>query len=107
MGLAGGEYAIRHRVAWIVLDREAQLRHGLIEAPSEEMRCAYLKERRADAGAGAEAQRGFEMLDRDVGLARKQSQGAADVPAAREIRVEREGAVSQRHHGTDILAEIS
>ena len=34
------------------------------------MRDAYYNERRADAGAGTEAQRGFDMLDRDVGLAR-------------------------------------
>lgn len=31
---------------------------------------------------------------------------AADVPAAGEIRVERQGAVDQRHHRTDILAKI-
>ena len=70
MRVAGGEIAIRLRVAWILLDREEQLRHCLIEAPAEEMRGAYYEERRADAGAGTEAQRGFDMLDRDVGLAR-------------------------------------
>jgi hypothetical protein len=46
-------------VAWILLDREEQLRYCLIEPPSEEMRGAYISERRADAGARAEAQRGF------------------------------------------------
>ena len=70
MGIAGGEPAVWRWAAWILLDREEQLRHDLIEAPTDEMRCAYLKKRRADAGAGTEAQRGFDMLDRKVGLAR-------------------------------------
>ena len=70
------------------------------------MRGAYCKERHADAGAGTEAQRGIEMLDRDVGLARPNPEHAADVPAARKIRVEHERAVHQRYHGADIFAEI-
>ena len=28
------------------------------------------------------------------------------MPAAREVRVERQGAIDQRHHGADVLAEI-
>ena len=67
---------------------------------------AYYSERRADAGARAEAQRGLEMFDRDVRLARPTSEGATDVPAAGLVRVEREGSIDQRHHGTDVLAEI-
>src|SRR5215472_18310058 len=70
------------------------------------MRSAYQRKRRADASAGTEPQRGLEMLDRDVGLARPIPEGAADVPAARIIRIERQGTVDQRRHGTDILAEI-
>src|ERR1700746_1087139 len=70
------------------------------------MRDTYYKGRRADAGAGAEAQRGPYMLDRDVGLPRPIPEGAADVPVAREIRVERERAIDQRHHRADILAEM-
>jgi hypothetical protein len=34
-----------------------------------EMRVAYYKERRTDAGAGAEAQRTFGMFDRSIGVA--------------------------------------
>ena len=64
MGVAGDKAAIRQREACILLDREEQLRHGLTEAPAGEMRGAYYKERRADADAGTEAQRGFGMLDR-------------------------------------------
>jgi len=106
MGVAGGKAAIRQREACILLDREEQLRHGLTEAPAGEMRGAYYKERRADADAGTEAQRGFGMLDRDAGLARPQPQCAADKPAAREIRVECQRTIGQRHHGADVLAEI-
>ena len=70
------------------------------------MRGAYYKKRREDAGAGTEAQRSFDMPDRDVRLSRPHSENGADVPAAREIRVEREGTVNQRHHRADVLAEI-
>ena len=37
MGVAGGENAMRMRVAWILLDPEKQIWHRLIEAPSQEM----------------------------------------------------------------------
>ncbi|HEY2541220.1 MAG TPA: hypothetical protein VGI28_17250 [Stellaceae bacterium] len=69
------------------------------------MREAYLKERRADAGARTEPQRGFEMLDRNVLLARVTPQDAAHEPAAREVRVKRQRAVTQRDHRADVLAE--
>ena len=45
------------------------------------------------------------MPDRDVGLARLHPQDAADVPAAREIRIQRKGTIDQRHHRIDVLAE--
>src|SRR3954447_3486558 len=70
------------------------------------MRFSHCKERRADSGAGTEAKRGFYMLDRDVGLTGHQPEDAADVPAAGVVRVERQGAVNQRHHGADVLAEM-
>ena len=40
MRVAGGEKAIGYREARIVLDREEQLRHRLVEAPAEEVRGA-------------------------------------------------------------------
>jgi len=70
MGVAGGESAIGLRKARVVLDCEQQLWDGVIESPSEEVRPAYQGERLADPGARAEAQRCFEMLDRNVELAR-------------------------------------
>ena len=51
------------------------------------MRAADYNELRAEPGAGTEAQRGLEMLDRDVGLARPLPEGAAYVPAARVVRI--------------------
>jgi hypothetical protein len=71
MGVAGGEKTIRRWEAWILLNREEQLRHRLIEAPAEEMRGAYLMERRADPGARTETPRGLEVLDSGVGLGGK------------------------------------
>jgi hypothetical protein len=71
MGIAGGEIAIRRREARILLHREEQFRHGLIEPPSQEMRLAYQRKRRANAGARTETQRGLGTLDREVGLARE------------------------------------
>src|SRR5262249_47960997 len=73
----------------------------------EEIRRAYHAKRRADPGAGTEAQRGFAMLDRYVQLARAPSEKSAIMPAARGIRVERQGTVDQRHHRADVRAEIA
>src|SRR5215471_13766941 len=60
----------------------------------------------ADAVAGTEAQRGFDVLDRDVGVARPYPELTADEPAAREVRVERQRTIDQRQHGADVLSEI-
>jgi|HubBroStandDraft_6_1064221.scaffolds.fasta_scaffold33304_5 hypothetical protein len=106
MGIAGGEIAVRRREARIVLDRQEQFRHGLLEPPSQEMRLAYQRKRSADAGARAEPQRGFGMLDREVGVARKKPENAADMPTPCKIRVQRKGTIDQRNHCADILAEI-
>src|SRR5260370_23257010 len=57
--------------------------------------------------ARAEAQRGLEMLDREIGLAGPDPEKAAHIPAAGEARVERERTVDQPHHGADVLAELS
>ena len=46
------------------------------------------------------------MLDRDVGLARKRLRMPLMMPAAREIRVERQRTIDQRYHRADVLAEI-
>lgn len=90
------EITIRPWKVRIVLHREKEFCHGLIEPPSEEMREADLKERRANSFAGTEAQRNFDMLDRNVGLACPIPEDTADVPPAREARVERQGTIVNR-----------
>jgi len=94
-----GQIAIRHRVTWILLDCEEQFWHRLIESASQEMRLPDYGQRRANPGVRAQSQRVLDMLNRNVGLARLQSEDPADVPTARETGVEREGAVDQRHLG--------
>src|SRR5262249_208208 len=105
--ITGREIAIRYRKARILLDREKKFRHSLIKSPSQEVRLAYYRKRRADAGARAQPQRPLDIRDRHVTLAPLQSQHATDVPTPREIRVENEGAVNQRDHGVAVLAEIA
>ena len=58
-----------------------------------------------DAFAWAETQRALSVLDRGFELSRRTPQGAADVPTAREARVERECTIDQRHHRADVLSE--
>jgi hypothetical protein len=44
MGVAGGEKTIRLRAAWVLLDREEQPRHGLIEASAVQVCGTYCDE---------------------------------------------------------------
>src|SRR6516162_13519 len=104
MGVAGGEKAIWHREAGILLDSEAQFLHCLIEAPHEKMPRAYDEQRRvADSDSRTESESRFS--NRNIRLACPTSEDAAKVPAAREIRIERQCAVNQRYHGVDVLSE--
>ena len=41
VGMASRENAVRLREARLVLDREEQLRHGLIKPPAQKMRHSY------------------------------------------------------------------
>src|SRR6516225_2360003 len=68
---------------------------------------AQQTEGHADAGARTETKRGLHVLYCEIRLSGPELQGAADVPAAREAGVERQSTVDQRHHGTEILAEIA
>lgn len=75
--------------AWRLLGREVEFRHHLIEASHEKMGGTYDKHRRDDPGAWAKPERGFRMRNRNFRLARATPENAADVPAAREVRIER------------------
>ncbi len=52
MGVAGGEISDTVREAWILLDREEQFRHSLIEAPADEMCRADYNEATGRGGRG-------------------------------------------------------
>jgi hypothetical protein len=66
MGVTGGEIAIWLREAGIFLDREEQFRDGFIEAPGDEMRGAYYKERREHAGADGHKERSWPRVFRGM-----------------------------------------
>src|SRR6266567_5277234 len=68
MGIGGPENTVRGWKGWIVLEREKQLRHCLLETPSEKMRHTYLMKCLTNAGTRTEAQRGLKIFDRAVGL---------------------------------------
>ena len=97
MRITRGEIAIRLREARILLNRQEQFRRGLFEAPAEEVSATEYSERRAGAGTGTKAQRGFDMFDRNIGLACPIPKSATYRPAARKARVECQGTVHQRH----------
>src|SRR6516225_3947290 len=67
---------------------------------------AYQSKRITDAGAGTEAERGCDVFDRGIELASPTSEGAANVPATSEARVERHRSIGQPNHCADVLAEI-
>jgi hypothetical protein len=70
------------------------------------MRSADHKQRHTSAAPGVEARRGFNVLDRDIGLARPDPEQAAGVPPAREARVVRQRLVDQCNHRVYVFAEI-
>ena len=106
MRIARGKTAIVRRVVRIFLDREEELRHGLVEAAAKEERPANYGEREADLGTRAKTQRGLGVFDRHFELARPKPQAAADVPSAGKARIEDQRAIDQSHHRADVLAEI-
>jgi hypothetical protein len=68
MCVAGGKSAVRRRMARVLLDPEEQIRYGFFKAPADQMCMTYHLDGTADARPWTQAQRGFEMLDRDIGL---------------------------------------
>src|SRR5260370_23502808 len=57
--------------------------------------------------ARAQAQRGLDVVEREIVLTGKYPETAAQIPAAGIARVERERTVHQPDHGADILAQMS
>src|SRR5690242_21806626 len=96
MRIAGGKGVICRWMARIFLNFVEQKRHSFFKAPAEEMRNTYHLDGSTNARTRTQAQRGFEMLDRDVGLPGPYPDRTTDVPAACVARVERQRAVDQR-----------
>src|SRR5215469_18493641 len=61
---------------------------------------------RTEPFARAEAQRALDMRDRQIRLACPQTKETADIPSAGGARVERKGALDERDHSFDVLAEL-
>ena len=106
MRVAGGEEAVSPRLARVVVYRKAQHWQCLIEAPTAEMRNADIRRQTSNPRSGIEAPRGFEVLDRNVGLTRPDPERAADAPSACRTRIQRKCTINERHHGSDVFAEI-
>jgi|HubBroStandDraft_2_1064218.scaffolds.fasta_scaffold20733_3 hypothetical protein len=93
--------------AWIVLNGQQQLRRRLVKPAFEEIGLSHRDQWGTHTLARAQAQRGLEVLDREVRLTGKYPDDTAQIPAAGEARVERERAVDQADNRTDILPELS
>jgi len=106
MRVASSKMPIRLHMSRVLLDRQRQCRHRLIKALTEELCTAQRRARGADAGAGAETQRGLKMRDCETAVPGPQPENTAAVPTARKARIEGQGAIDQRDRRTDVLAEI-
>ena len=93
-------------LARVVLDREEQFRHRLIEVPPEEVRQSDSIVSRPNSGTRTKTQRRLDALDRCVRLAGKIAEGTTDVPTARTARVQRQCAIDQCDPDADVFAEI-
>ena len=69
MGIARGESAVWDRETRVVLNGQEQLRRRFVKPTFEEIGETDRAERRALTLARAQAQRGLDMLDREIGLA--------------------------------------
>src|SRR6516162_6674660 len=79
----------------------------IIEAMANEMTMANPRQMETPLTTGIETHRGLEMLDRQIGLAGKQAQPAAPIPAKGKARIEHESAIDQGKGRIDILAETA
>src|SRR5215472_17107061 len=101
MNITGGETPVWHRElgsSWI-----ARSSFGTASSKRHAKKCAWpiMLSAVPTRTRGLSRSAVSTCFDRDVGLAGVQPEDAADMPAAREIRVERQGALDERHHGAD------
>jgi len=76
MGVRGCQKPIDHHAGWPMMMRHEEVLDGVVKLPIEEMRLADSAYPRIRS-TGVEARRGLEMLDRQVGLTRPQSEPTA------------------------------
>src|SRR6516164_2745881 len=90
-----------------LLEGDPQRRQRILEAMANEMSMANPGQMKTPLTARIETHRGLEMLDRQIGLAGKQAQPAAPIPAKGKARIEHESAIDQGKGRIDILAETA
>src|SRR5215469_15650195 len=90
-----------------LLDGDPQRCQRILEAMADEMSMANPGQMETPLTARIETHRGLEMLNRQIGLAGKQAQPAAPIPAKGKAWIEREGAIDQGKGRIDILAETA
>ena len=95
MRVAGSENAIGHRKARRQFERGEQVCRRLVEPAAEEVALRQFRSDKCHAITRAEAQIALKMLEREIGLAGKNPEQCAPVPAAGVARVESEATVDQ------------
>src|SRR5262249_33522041 len=105
MGIAGGQAPVGPWPRRRLLHRHAQRGCCLVEAAAGEVRDSQYPEVVADAVTWVEAERCLDLLDREIGLARPDTEAAPQHPRPREARIERERAIDQRDLSPHILAQ--
>lgn len=84
MGVAGREEAVWQGKAWIVLNGQEQRCRRLVKPAIEEIGLSHRDQWGTHTLARAQAQRGLEVLDREIGLTGKYSEDTAQIPTAGE-----------------------
>src|SRR6516164_6290781 len=107
MRVASGERTMCWCERRNLLEGDSQRGHRILEAMANEMTMANPGQMETPLTTRIETHRGLEMLDRQIGLAGKQAQPAAPIPAKGKARIEHEGAIDQGEGCIDILAETT
>src|SRR5258708_20530674 len=105
MRVAPREKTIGVRGTGIFLDCQKELCRRFIELVLKEIGPPHRGLGVTCTLAWAQAERGLDMLDREIVLTGQEPDLAAKIPATGEARVERERTVDQPGHGADVLAE--
>src|SRR3984885_8931175 len=106
-GVAGGEEPTGERIGRQLTKRILQKPSRFIETLFEEVAHSKACEmKRAPRHAGIEPHRGFEMVDRETGLAGNRAHPAAPQPGESVARIAGERAVDQSLEDLDVFAGV-